>query len=45
MTKIHHNLLDKCGQNQHPFTSPAIKLRSEASDVAGDQAKYEFLAG
>jgi hypothetical protein len=45
MTQIHHNLLNKCVQNQHPFTCLAIKLCWEASDVAGDQAKCEFLAG
>jgi hypothetical protein len=43
MTQIYHNLLNKCGQNQPPFTYLAIKLCWVASDIAGDQAKHEFF--
>ena len=43
MTQIHHNLLNKCGQKQTPFTCLAIKLCWVALDIAGDQAKREFF--
>jgi hypothetical protein len=43
MTKIYHNLLNKCGRNQPQFTWLAIKLCWVASYIAGDHAKCEFF--